>query len=66
MTKKWYKSKQVWFNVLTAVVAAATILFGYQPNTVITENVTSVLTNPLFIAGVNFLLRLITTKTVTL
>lgn len=29
--KPWFKSKTVWFNVLTIVVTVATI-FGYQPN----------------------------------
>ncbi len=64
-TKQWYKSKSLWFNALTALVFAATYFFGYQPNDVVTHNLDAVVTNPLFIVAINFVLRLVTKTAIT-
>ena len=66
MTKQWFTSKTLWFNILTGLVFLATAFFGYQPNDVVTHNLTAVVENPLFIVVVNFVLRLITKKAVSL
>jgi hypothetical protein len=66
MPKDFYKSKTLWFNVITGIVFLATYFFGYQPNDVITHNLNAVVTSPLFIVGVNFVLRLVTTKPIAL
>lgn len=66
MTKQWFKSKTLWFNVLTGVVFLATYFFGYQPNDVVTHNLDAIVTSPLFIMAVNIGLRLITNKSLSL
>lgn len=59
--KKWYASKTVWFNVLSAVIAVATF-YGFTPNQEVFEATTSVLLalNPI----INFALRFITKKAI--
>lgn len=66
MTKQWFKSKTLWFNVLTGLVFVATYFFGYTPNDALTYNLAQVVTSPLFVAAVNFTLRLLTKKELTL
>lgn len=60
-TKSWYKSKTIWFNVLTVFVFLAGLV-GYQPNDVLTHNLVAIVSSPLFIAAGNFILRTITKK----
>jgi|GEM_PF-903747 len=61
MNKQWYKSKTLWFNVLTVIVAVVAH-FGYQPNDVVTANVEAIFANPFFIGAVNLVLRWLTNK----
>lgn len=61
MNKQWYKSKTLWFNVLTVILAVA-YHFGYQPNDVVIANVGAVFANPFFIGAVNLVLRWLTNK----
>ncbi len=65
MTKQWFKSKTLWFNILTGVVFVASY-FGYQPNDVLMHNLQAIVTSPLFITSVNFVLRLFTKKALTM
>jgi len=59
MTKKWYQSKTVWFNLLTIIFTVATFL-GWQPNQNLAEQINSVLLalSPF----INLLLRFVTEK----
>lgn len=61
MTKKPWLSRTIVFNTLTVLVFLAG-LFGYQPNDVLMHNLTTIMTNPMFVAAVNFGLRLVTKK----
>ena len=57
--KNVLKSKTVWFNVLTVLIAIATF-FGYTPNQELAEKTTSLLL--VLSPAVNLLLRLITSQ----
>lgn len=61
--KSWYKSKTVWFNILTVLVVVASF-FGFTPNQELSEEVSGYLLvlSPL----INLLLRFITTKGIVL
>lgn len=60
-TKPWYRSKTVWWNVITIIVTVAAI-FGYQPNEEIATAVTTtvVALSPL----VNLILRFVTKEAI--
>jgi hypothetical protein len=59
--KPWYRSKTIWFNALTIVVAGAT-MFGYAPDEDLLETVTGTLIalSPV----VNLVLRFVTKRPV--
>lgn len=61
--KPWYRSKTIWFNALTILIAVATV-FGFTINQELFEQATNVLIilSPI----VNLLLRFKTKKPVTL
>lgn len=57
--KPWYRSKTVWFNVLTGVVAVAAY-FGYVEDPETTARVEQVL--PVIVTVVNLILRFSTKR----
>jgi len=58
VTKKWYASKTLWFNLLALVVAIAAA-FGYTGELPVSWGVFV----PGIVAVINILLRLVTNKT---
>lgn len=62
-TKRWYKSKTVLFNALTALVVIATF-FGYVPDQDFAQNVSGILIG--LAPVINIALRAVTTKGITL
>src|SRR3990167_5532447 len=54
--KVWYKSTQLWFNILTFVVIAATHFLGYSPDPEFATNVDTLIVG--FSPLINVLLRL--------
>lgn len=60
-TKSWYKSKTVWFNLLTVIVVVATF-FGYTPNDELGGQVSMLLIA--FSPLINIILRLFTKKAI--
>jgi len=61
MTKRWYTSKTIWFNILTGVVSLAT-LYGYRDNPEIAANV-AVMAGA-FAPVINMILRMVTSSAV--
>lgn len=62
MTKRWYTSKTLWFNLLTLLIALASQFFGFAdfvPEGDVSEAIVGV------IAFINLGLRLLTTRRVT-
>jgi hypothetical protein len=62
MTKKWYKSKTLWTNIVTGLVVIAAV-FGVTPDEELAEQLTGILIiiNPF----VNMLLRATTDTALT-
>ena len=54
--KVWYKSTQLWFNILTFVVIAATHFLGYSPDPEFATKVDTLIVG--FSPLINVLLRL--------
>lgn len=61
-----WRSKTLWYNVLTIVVFIATMFFGYQQNNELVDTLQKVFTNPLVIALINAGLRMVTKQSVSL